>query len=511
MSLNPVERRLVYLCGQWIDFRQDPSRRLLVWRAPESALRLIECFFEAQKHEGPYSSGDLFVVFRCPFEYSIQYSRALKEALLGSLEASREELRLEGLDAQWTFDPASTEDSPAGVLEVFHAFATHYQASLQKLAVVFLPSIVAQPEHMEQWVRRWLEAGPSEMLRGMVLVTAPGTVPPVLSTHPLVQVQNLALDPLAAAQETFAREATNQPDSIYRTMLMSLVALCEKGTANQVKTRSADVLNFAQKRGWTDQQVAVHVIVAGAFMKESRYAEAIQSYQRARQAADIAMAAGHPAGPKLVLQTWFGQAGAEFAAGNGVGARSSYDQAGAVAQKAGDLPLCIEALRMAARCSSQLKDVVGAKQRAQAGLEVGTGMKPEERALTTLPVLLVDLLRLLDRDRVLLMQQVKRTLHADVLAARNVADLCGQNRAAGTRPPDPAAVEQTFQKAVDEAFERATEALEAHVAQAADDFQALCSQGSALFESGWMLENDIALPAQPEAAELPGPEGGIHR
>ncbi len=62
-------------------------------------------FFEVQKHETPYTSGDLFIMFDVPFDNSIQYSRELKEALFGQYEASRQDLKEEGIEPDWQAYP----------------------------------------------------------------------------------------------------------------------------------------------------------------------------------------------------------------------------------------------------------------------------------------------------------------------------------------------------------------------------------------------------------------------
>ena len=99
MPLNAVERRLLDLRYQWEDFADDPVPRLLVWTVPDAAMRLVRCFLEVQKHEGEYVTRDLFIVFDAPFENSIQYSRALKEALAGQYAASSDDLAREGLES----------------------------------------------------------------------------------------------------------------------------------------------------------------------------------------------------------------------------------------------------------------------------------------------------------------------------------------------------------------------------------------------------------------------------
>ena len=144
MAPNPVERRLIDLCNHWDAFRADASKRLLVWQAPDNAGRLLHCFFEVQKHETEYTTGDLFVVFDSPFDNSIQYSRALKESLAGQYDASREDLKQQGVAADWQFSPQDYPDSAVGFVQCLSAFASQFGDVIGNLASVLLPSDVSE-------------------------------------------------------------------------------------------------------------------------------------------------------------------------------------------------------------------------------------------------------------------------------------------------------------------------------------------------------------------------------
>ena len=111
------------------------------------------------------------------------------------------------------------------------------------------------------------------------------------------------------------------PPAVFRNLLMGLVTLVERAPADQVKAKAIDAVSFARKNGWDDQEVVIAVLVSGAFLKERRFADALTFNAHARQAAEKAAAADHPAGKQLVLQTWFGEAGTHLAAGDPVRCR----------------------------------------------------------------------------------------------------------------------------------------------------------------------------------------------
>ena len=489
MGLNPVERRLAYLCGEWTDFRDDSSRRLLLWQVPGNGMRMVECFVEAQKHETPYTSGDLFIVFKAPFVHGMQYARALKEELAGQYNASRDDLSRQGLSADWPFDPAGTPDSAPGFGGALASLQNRYRQAIPHVAAVLLPPSITSAASFVEWVRRLLASGLPEPVRVLLPDSQDHSRFDALAAHPLVSARPVRIDATGAARETFAQEPNTGDAGLFRNLLMNVVAMVEKGTADQTVAVAGDALMFARRRRWLDQEVVVRMLVAGAFLKESRHAEAVSEYSAARQAATQAADSGHPAGLKLVLQTWFGEAGTHFAAGNPTAAARCYDEAAVVAGRAADPVLRIEALRMGAFCMARACNAAGAIERGNAALDTGSPLPPEQRATTTLPVAVVDQLRVHDPGRVERMQEAKSRLHADIEAARQGAEQ------AQPAPGGLEKVERQLEFRVERAREQCAETLAELASRAAAPFRDLVARANQLMGADWMVDNDIALPA----------------
>ena len=121
---NPVEQCLMGLKSRWETFRSDPSKRLLVWRVQNDAVRILQCFLEVQKHDTEYTTGDLFFVFEPPFEHSIQYSRELKESIAGQYEASTKDIKIQGLPIDWEAAPNEHADSATGFIRNLCSFGS---------------------------------------------------------------------------------------------------------------------------------------------------------------------------------------------------------------------------------------------------------------------------------------------------------------------------------------------------------------------------------------------------
>ncbi len=501
MGLNPVERRLSLLCGDWLDFRADPTKRLLVWQVPENAMRLVQCFFEVQKQDLEYSSRDLFIVFEAPFERSLQYSRDVKQALRGQYDASREELEAQDLPADWPFDPEHVPDSPAGVIAALRSFGSKYHRTIGHLVAALMPSAVADPESFVGWIRRTLALDLPERMRVVVIDSLEHPQFPQLTSDldPRITVQKPAVDGLATAQETFAQEPTVGPAGVFRNLMMGVVSLIEKGSADQVKAKATDALTFARKQGWADQEVVLRVLVAGALLKESRHQEAIGVYQAAREAATRALGSEHPAGNKLVLQTWFGQAGASLAAGDPEAAAQCYDQAAVVAQTDQNAILAIEAFRMAAFCRARAGDSDGAIDRGILAMQIGEGLKPEARAQTTMPIAAVDLLRVIDGNCVSLLERAKGRLEARLTQARRLAE---DRAIIVENEPGPAnadSIEFELENEINEARDDAERELESTIAPTSSLFREQFARARQLLGPAWPMESAMALPPAVEA------------
>ena len=496
MALNPVERRLAHLCGEWITFRENRAARLLLWQVENDCLRLLQAFFESQKHDTPYRSGDLFIVFDAPFEHSIQYSRVLKQSLVGQYEASRDELATQGEATDWMPGPASAPHSPEGFVSALCSLGSRYHHSVGTVVAVLLPQLVMDEAAFVSWVERALDRGLPERMR-LILADTLGTPQhQELATRddPRIVVAQPQVNALNMAQETFAQEATTGPAGVFRNHLTGLAALLEKGSADQVKAKALDALAFARAQQWSDQEVVLRLMVAGALLKEARCSEAIQVYEAARLAAEKTVAAEHPAGRKLVLQTWFGQAGAHLADGDEAQAVVCYDQATAVAQQDRNPILAIEAQRMAGYCRWRQSDVDGALVGYGRALAMGAQLRAEVRGMTTLPLAAVDMLRAVDPERTASVEAVKLRLDRQLEQDRREAG--EQAAAAGATISEASALQ--IESQLDESLARSRQAAEDELQQLVADgsgtFAACFANSRRLLGSDWPLVGTAAFP-----------------
>jgi tetratricopeptide (TPR) repeat protein len=316
--------------------------------------------------------------------------------------------------------------------------------------------------------------------------------------HPEVLLQRPAIDAMSVAQETFAQEKTTGPAGVFRNLMMGVVTLIEKGSADAVTAKAKDAVTFARKQQWLDQEVVLRIMVAGALLKESRHPEAVQVYHGARETAEAARAAQHPAGSKLVLQTWFGEAGAHLAANDPLEAAACYDSAAELAIDSKDVVLAVEAYRMSGFCFAKAGDAEAAIGRLHASLDLGRHLKPEARGMTTLPIAAMDLLRVLDAERVASMQQVRARLDERIKQAGDTLE----ERAQTVSPIDSAVIEQQHADQLEQAHAQGDTELAELVAAAPKPFNAAFQRGRELLGEEWPLDNPIALPAPVKEAAI---------
>ena len=100
---SPVEKRIELLRDLWMDATEDDQVRVVIFRIPGNADKMLQAFFEAQRHEGDWQTPDLFLKFDSAFETGFTYSRMLREALVNSYTASEESFKEQSIPFDWPF------------------------------------------------------------------------------------------------------------------------------------------------------------------------------------------------------------------------------------------------------------------------------------------------------------------------------------------------------------------------------------------------------------------------
>ena len=158
-------RGLDTLREAWLQASSDPSRRLLIWRLPANASRLLAAFFEMQRHDEGRNTPDYFLRIDARYELGFRYSRQIKQDVLERYLGSQDELREQGVSLGWRGPNETHPDSAAGVVEVLESFVEHHGDHMRLMAAVLEPERHAPGDGFERWVSAALSAGFGKRLR----------------------------------------------------------------------------------------------------------------------------------------------------------------------------------------------------------------------------------------------------------------------------------------------------------------------------------------------------------
>ncbi|WP_189452601.1 hypothetical protein [Cognatilysobacter bugurensis] len=514
---NAVERRIDVLCEQWLRATEAPDVRAVIWRVPDNADRMMAAFFEAQAHPELAGTPDFFLRLSTPFETGFGYSRALKEDLRRRYLDSRDNMAEEGVAQDWLDAYRQQPDTAAGTLAQWASFATHHRERMRYFAAVLSPEQVASPAAFERWLDAAL-ATPAPANVRLVLVDYASTRQwqPLVERHgSSVTVIDAPVDMFDIARDIAAQSGGAGPQTAFRQMLADVMTLLDKGSASQVVARGERAIALAQRADWPDQQVVVHMAVAGAYMKEQQFPEAIARYRTARERALDAERASHPAGLQLVMQTWFGEAGVWLVAGQPERAAAAYAEGAEVARRMPNAMFVIEGLRMAGFCLAQAGRREPARDYGLQALAAARDVPASDRPMTTLPLLLQDLLRLQDAPRTEKIERAAEQYRVAVESARDAAEMRAARLGADPTCLELERIEAELQGRYETAFANAARERERQIAGGDAFFRRVVAVGRDFLHPRWSGLPDIRHPLDkaivewsepPQFAVLPDPE-----
>ncbi len=506
-SKSPVEKRLEDLRDLWMQGNdQQPGLKSLIWRTPGNAERMLEVFFEAQKHPGAWSVPDMFLILEANFETSFGYSRELKESLLLNYSASRAQFMEEGA-ARWDGAAEPHPDTAGGVVGLLNSFAEHHRDFFRNLVLVVDPGKVFSAEALEQWVDNALRADFSPRVRLCLIDDAERKRwQTAADTYTgAVRVIDADIDMFDIASNTAAQSGGAGPATSYRPMLVDVLTTLEKGSASQVAGRAEKALRVAVKHQWPDQEVVLHMAVAGVYMKERQFAEAIVRYRTARECAMRAREHQHPAGPNLVMQTWFGEAGAWFAAQQLEKAASAYRTASREAGMVPNAMFVIEGLRMAGFCHAQLHQPDKAREDLLSAVAEGKKMSAADRPMTTFPVVLQDLLRLQDAGRTAKLEKLAEDYQRRVSDAHAGVEIKAARLGANPARVQLQQIDAEMLQVCETAFEDLCKDREQLIALGDEFFRKVVAVARELLHPRWNGMPEVKHPQDKEVAEWSSP------
>ncbi len=362
---NPISRRYESLLTEWMGFRKNKETRLTIWQVSDDEIPMVERFInqEASEHG---RSPDLFIALERPFHQPESYAKHIVDEMKEQLEAYQEAVPQNDQVPAWQVihkKEKGFEQSPQMFIRNLEDFSRSIK-DFEELTVAYLsPSEILDPEHWEKWLIQALGSGIAENIRLLVLEVIDPALEKGQSKTFRQLVQNYSekvklfradLNMHGAMREAAAQGDPNHPGVRFQTLYLDLGQAAGRKQINRVERLSQEALVIAQREDWPHLQVAVHSLVASAWLSKNNPRKAIESYESACQIAENTYK-GPPKpwgtlGGKLWIQSLFASASAKLLLPNYQTALADYEKICPLAEAQEDYFSHLEARRMAGYC-----------------------------------------------------------------------------------------------------------------------------------------------------------------
>ena len=166
--------------------------------------------------------------------------------------------------------------------------------------------------------------------------------------------------------------------------------------------------------------------------------------------------------------------------------------------------LGIEAFRMSGFCHARAGDETSAIERGSLAFEIGEFLQPEARAMTTLPIAAVDVLRVADAPRARALEGTKARLEARLAEALRRAEERAVVLESGGQSATAGQIDADLEIEREEAYAGAEGEMAPIVAEATPTFRKCFERARHLLGPGWPMRIAGALPAVADAGDSRG-------
>lgn len=482
-----MRRVFEMLRDTWLQATSDPDRRVLIWRVPANAMRLLEAFLEHQRRPGGRQTPDFFLRLTTPYVLGFTYSRALlADMQAGQLAYEQAETAgVESVRPHWEAPPA--HDSPHGVMTALQSLARHHRHDLRYLAAVLEPVSCTSGADMEHWIGAALADTGWHDVRLVLIDTVEAPVwKGVVERHSRrVSMLQPPVDMFAITRDVAVQSPGTGPGVVYRQLLADIMVLLQRGSAQDVTQRVDRALAVATAQGWHGQVATLQMMLAGAWLKQGDAERAALFYRSVREAAPTAAGAHAMASPPLVMQSWFGEAGCHLRLDQPGRAVSAYRQAAHAAAHVPSPVLAMEAQRMVGWCLLRDGKRESARTELLNAVQLAIPLSMAERRMTTLPQTLWDLLVLQDRRRCERLQAAGESLLSMSSRLLSKADAAGRKLGPQPRHAAMDEIERGLDHALEQALARAHRRREALIQGGDAFFRSIVDAARRLLDPDW--------------------------
>jgi hypothetical protein len=396
LKANPITQRIDAMVHLWERFREQPEARVCRWVIAPDEKQMVDAFLETSYLEqNPLP--DLFLPFYTPFTDSADYARGLMEELRANLENDQKALEEAGIQISWRPAQQKEEEEAdaAWFLRNLNRLAEQYPLPEEGyLVAVLLPPVAEKP--YGKWLLKAVRAGIPARLRLLVLDQASAETLAVFAAKSPLQVHSTTLDldmPTAMRQLASVGNPAD-PGVKFRKAFLNLAQAASAKDLAAVQRLEVLPLAIAREQGWAPMEIAVHGLVASAYIGLNQLPEAVGRYDLGLQLAQKAYATGDKSALTLAVQALSCKGSVHLSQKAYEDAANAFAAAAPLAQEAGDFFQVMEAKRMHGYCLEKSGELAAAFEVEEEGLMAAAKVEESIRQNSTLPYLGQSLLEL---------------------------------------------------------------------------------------------------------------------
>lgn len=384
---NAITQRLEKMNQLWERFRSFPKARVCRWLVHQDEKQMINAFLETSYLEdNPVL--DFFIPFYAECTNSKYYSHELIEELREKVESDREAMEAEGISISWTPKAFQYEQGQ----EVSYFLDSLYNFSQEApsgelLVAVLMPDLINVP--FIRWLTGILDTGTPENLR-LLLIELIGEVKldEVAAAYPeLVKTASLELD-MPGAMRLLASAGDPADQGVkFRKGFLELSQAAATKNLSEIQRLEVNPLVIAREQGWVPMEVAVHNLVASAYIGLNQLPNALRRYEQAYGVAKKAHVAGEQVALTLAVQCLFNKGSVFIVQKAFPEAAKAFALAATHAQEANDHFQVMEAKRMHGYCLEKCSEWAEAFRVEKEALAAAELLEDTIRLNSTLPYL----------------------------------------------------------------------------------------------------------------------------
>lgn len=347
---NAITQRLHKISQLWEHFRSIPEARVCRWLVQPDEIKMVDAFLEITYQEDN-PTADFFLPFYTELVYPEEYSGQLMAELNQAIAADKDNLAEQGIHITWVPEQIKEgkELTIANFLRQLALFAEQVPAA-ELIVAVLLPKMINRK--FNKWLEQTAGLQIPANIRLLILdqVGAEVLTKATEKFPERILTTALNLDMPDAMRQLASAGNPADPGVKFRKAFLDLSQAAANKNLAEIQRLEVNPLVIAREQGWVPMEIAVHSLVASAYIGLTQLPNALQRYDQAYGLAKKAHAAGEKVGLTLAVQCLFNKGSVLIARKAFPEAVKAFALAATHAQEANDNFQVMEAKRMQGYC-----------------------------------------------------------------------------------------------------------------------------------------------------------------